>query len=118
MPLCQRRYADAATDEELLLPSEELPVETSLQAERLSVSMGGLPKLPDSQAPWRPGWGNSVALCTTMRRENVTDVREWLLYHKCVPLRCRSWGGDRVDVARGMTDLQCTSIRLLTSTAM
>ena len=41
------------------------------------------PRGPRPVAPWSPQWVNSVAICTTMRGENITDVREWLDYHRC-----------------------------------
>ena len=41
--------------------------------------------VPDDRfAPWNENWSNSVAICATMRQENVTDVAEWLAYHRCV----------------------------------
>lgn len=33
----------------------------------------------------KPGQNNSVAICATMKDENATDVREWLLYYRCFP---------------------------------
>ena len=42
-----------------------------------------MPKLPASVAPTAPGWNNTVAVCATMKDENVTDVREWLTYYQC-----------------------------------
>ena len=33
---------------------------------------------------WMPAWNNSVAVCATMKRENFTDVREWLYYYPCL----------------------------------
>ena len=45
-----------------------------------------VPALSHSYAPWNPvNWKNTVALCATMRDENVTDVMEWLNYYKCAP---------------------------------
>jgi len=41
-------------------------------------------------APWSPQWRNSVAICTTMRGENLTDVREWLDYYRCGCLYVRA----------------------------
>lgn len=29
-------------------------------------------------------WDNSMAVCAIMKNENVSDVLEWLQYHKCV----------------------------------
>lgn len=30
-------------------------------------------------------WDNSVAVCAIMKQERLSDIREWLLYHKCAP---------------------------------
>lgn len=41
--------------------------------------------LPELEEPVRaPSGDNSVALCTVMKSENSTDVREWLSYYRCV----------------------------------
>lgn len=41
--------------------------------------------LPELDEPVRAASGpNSVALCTVMKEENSTDVREWLSYYRCV----------------------------------
>lgn len=42
--------------------------------------LGHLPELP--QPVHSPSGPNSVALCTTMKSENSTDVREWLQYYR------------------------------------
>lgn len=44
-----------------------------------------LPLLPQAHAPWTSLWTNSLAICTTMKGENITDITEWLMYYKCVP---------------------------------
>ena len=44
---------------------------------------GELCDLPKSFGPWNKKWENSIAICAVMRDENVTDVREWLQYHRC-----------------------------------
>ena len=46
-----------------------------------------LSDLPTSFGPWNDEWTNSVALCTIMRDENVTDVIEWIQYYRCANLR-------------------------------
>ena len=51
----------------------------------MSLGPSNLPWLPPSHAPDSPEWRNSVALCTVMYNENVTDVREWLQYYRCAP---------------------------------
>eukprot|EP00892_Ulva_mutabilis_P000948 jgi/Ulvmu1/10854/UM007_0028.1 len=44
---------------------------------------GDLPLLDDSEhGPNSTLWSNSVAICATMKEENSTDVREWLLYYR------------------------------------
>ena len=46
---------------------------------------GDLPELMSStHGPNSTNWSNSVAICATMKDENATDVREWLLYYQCV----------------------------------
>jgi hypothetical protein len=47
-------------------------------------SQGDMPDLPPERGPNGSAWDNSLAVCTSMHKENSTDVREWLLYHKCV----------------------------------
>jgi hypothetical protein len=34
-------------------------------------------------APWHGTWSNSIAICASIRDENITDVREWLQYYRC-----------------------------------
>lgn len=46
---------------------------------------GDLPELPEYRSPQGKEWTNSVAICAITKDENTTDVREWVLYHKCVP---------------------------------
>eukprot|EP00892_Ulva_mutabilis_P000947 jgi/Ulvmu1/10853/UM007_0027.1 len=43
---------------------------------------GDLPELASSHGPNSAQWSNSVAICATMKDENSTDVREWLLYYQ------------------------------------
>lgn len=47
--------------------------------------LSGLPKLPESHAPNSEHWSNSIAICAIMKDENITDVAEWVSYHKCAP---------------------------------
>jgi hypothetical protein len=51
-------------------------------AERNLQSVDSLAR--DLVAPWHPLWTNSVAVCATMKEENITDVKEWLAYYKYV----------------------------------
>ena len=46
---------------------------------------GDLPQLPHERGPDSDTWDNSVAICACMLKENITDVREWLQYHRCDP---------------------------------
>lgn len=47
---------------------------------------GDLPRLPMDRSPDSDTWDNSVSICACMLQENTTDVREWLLYHRCAYL--------------------------------
>lgn len=48
-------------------------------------AVGDLPALLNStHGPNSTAWNNSVAICATMKEENATDVKEWLLYYQCV----------------------------------
>jgi len=49
--------------------------------------MHALREGPQPVSPSSPAWNNSIAVCTAMRNENVTDVRETLAYYKHVS-RC------------------------------
>lgn len=44
-----------------------------------------LDPLPESYGPDSEQWSNSFAICSIMKDENITDVREWLTYYKCAP---------------------------------
>lgn len=44
---------------------------------------GDLPLLSSTEhGPNSTAWRNSVAMCATMKTENSTDVREWLLHYR------------------------------------
>jgi hypothetical protein len=63
-----------------------MSVETKAEREMRITNMKrrrALPPLPINHAPWHPEWSNNMAICTIMRQENVTDVREWLDYYRC-----------------------------------
>jgi hypothetical protein len=47
---------------------------------------GDLPALPDERSPDDASWDNGIALCACMREENTTDIREWILYHRCASM--------------------------------
>jgi hypothetical protein len=53
------------------------------RAWRQAYREGDLPKLSNRLAPWTRTWTNTIALCSTVRQENTTDLREWLLYYRC-----------------------------------
>ena len=38
--------------------------------------------LTDDDGPWHEDWSNSLAICASMKHENITDVQEWLQYYK------------------------------------
>jgi hypothetical protein len=40
--------------------------------------------LPEKYGPSGSKWRNSFAVCAIMKDENITDVREWISYYKCV----------------------------------
>jgi hypothetical protein len=73
-----------------LKPSESL-VENVVDEERPDLEVhkndpsAGLSLLPQAHAPWMPMWTNSVAICSTMKDENITDIIEWLHYYRCAP---------------------------------
>ena len=37
----------------------------------------------DRHGPDSEEWDNSFAICSIMKDENITDVREWLTYYRC-----------------------------------
>ena len=55
---------------------------------RQAVRDGDVPKLSNRRAPWGLAWRNSIALCSTVRQENTTDLREWLMYYRCARVLC------------------------------
>lgn len=42
----------------------------------------GLSEMSSSHSPDSETWSNSIAICSIMRDENVTDVKEWLEYYQ------------------------------------
>lgn len=52
-------------------------------AYRKSHRHGDVEPLPENRSPQSDEWDNSVAICAIMKGENTTDVREWLMYHRC-----------------------------------
>lgn len=42
----------------------------------------GLPSLTKTHSPSAEYWSNSIAVCAIMKDENITDVAEWVAYHK------------------------------------
>lgn len=43
---------------------------------------GDIPIPPPENSPYSDTWENSVSICACMLKENTTDVREWLMYHR------------------------------------
>lgn len=76
----------------------------------------GLPSLPDWFGPWnRANWNNSLAVCSTMRQENITDVMEWLHYYQCDALSFAK-ALHAVNWMNACTKLACPRITLDLST--
>lgn len=65
-----------------IVPEEDIPGHHKHKAWRQSHRDGDLPLLPFDRSPDSELWDNSVAICACMLQENVTDVREWLVYHR------------------------------------
>lgn len=75
---------------------------------RQAVRDGDVPKLSNWLAPWGPAWRNSIALCSTVRQENTTDLREWLMHYRCVTLTDLRW---MMNNSFGLTvEVECASI--------
>lgn len=53
---------------------------------------GGLAPKPDSLGPDSAAWSNTVAICSLIKDENSTDVREWVIYYRCAQclVHCRT----------------------------
>lgn len=43
---------------------------------------GSLPLKPALSSPASASWNNTIAMCTSVRAENTTDLREWVMYHR------------------------------------
>lgn len=43
---------------------------------------GGLAPKPEDAGPDSPVWRNSIAICSMIKDENSTDVREWVMYYR------------------------------------
>ena len=79
--------ASAALGARGRVPDDQIPDKHRTKVYRDSHAHGDLPQLPKRRQPGGPEWTNSVAICACMFQENMTDVREWLLYHQCAPRR-------------------------------
>lgn len=44
----------------------------------------GMEPLPEEFGPSSKSWDNSFAVCSIMKDENITDVREWISYYRLV----------------------------------
>ena len=84
-----KRFADPDDDAEADEPAPILKLPFTRRKARdaapagESLQPGGAAVPEDQRAPWNKNWRNSVAICATMRQENVTDVVEWLTYYQC-----------------------------------
>lgn len=72
-------YGRTSTRDVLLWSSKMRPRENAWAYIRRG---GSFPQLPDRSSPESASWKNSIAMCTSIRSENTTDVREWVLYHR------------------------------------
>lgn len=79
--------ASNAADARKRVPDDQIPDKHRTKVYRDSHEHGDLSQLPKRRAPGGPEWTNSVAICACMFQENLTDVREWLLYHQYAPVR-------------------------------
>jgi hypothetical protein len=68
------------------LPSRTSSRQLTLYQDYLEAKAQGdmEPFLPEEgpYGMWRNMWTNSVAMCTVMKDENLTDIREWIMYHR------------------------------------
>ena len=64
------------------VPEDDIPGHHKHKVWRQSHKQGDLPLMPFDRSPDSNTWDNSVAICACMLQENVTDVREWLIYHR------------------------------------
>lgn len=65
------------------VPPSQLPRQHKTGVYNFAHRYGDLPALRLDHSPKNPAWDNGIAICACMFQENTTDVREWLLYHKC-----------------------------------
>lgn len=68
------------------VPPDEVPGHHQHHAWVQAHKHGDLPLLPTDRSPDSDSWDNSVSICACMLQENTTDVREWLMYHKCASM--------------------------------
>jgi hypothetical protein len=66
-----------------LVDQDQVPYQHKHKIYKSSHSNGDLPFLPPDRSPHSDSWDNSIAICACMFQENLTVVREWLLYHRC-----------------------------------
>lgn len=68
------------------VPDSQLPKQHRRGIYKRAHRYGDLSALRADRGPWDPSWDNSIAICALMYLENTTDVREWLLYHRYLPI--------------------------------
>lgn len=74
---------------------------------------GGLKPKPVSSGPDGTAWRNSVAICSMIKDENTTDVREWVMYY-----RCGEWLHDTSSLSHHRATTPCaTSIASISQNA-
>ena len=66
-----------------VVPPEELPSQHLSGIYEYAHKNGDLSQLSDDRSPDSEAWDNGIAICACMFQENTTDIREWLLYHRC-----------------------------------
>jgi hypothetical protein len=78
--------------------------------------LSDLPQLPARYGPDGRQWGNSIAVCVVMKDENVTDVREWLTYYRCVHA-CHTARCNRRAIPQDSISMQHSSVLCRTAVA-
>lgn len=62
----------------------EVPYQHKHSVYKRAHRYGDLPALRGDMRPDSEEWDNSIAICACMFGENTTDIREWIMYNKCV----------------------------------
>lgn len=95
------------------VPLEQLPKQHQSGIYEYAHQHGDLSPLREDRSPDSDTWDNGIAICACMLQENATDIREWLLYHRCEPVCCALlvW----LAVFGSVVLLRCNKVRCLTS---